>query len=81
MLLADLLIDAGLFAQAKQVLDMLKEEEFSEFVRRDAGEIKTLARRVSLSEKEKLLLERYSQLSEKTALISKKFEKLDNKKR
>lgn len=36
-LLADLLIEAGRLPEAQQVLDLLKEEEYAEFVRRDAG--------------------------------------------
>jgi len=35
--LADLLIDAGRLAEAQQVLAMLKEEEYFDFVRRDAA--------------------------------------------
>ncbi len=79
--LADLLIEAGRFAQAEEVLRMLKEEEFSEFVRRDADGIKTLSQRVVLTEKEKLLLERYTKLAESVANIGQKFQKLDDKKR
>lgn len=36
--LADLLFDQGRYAEAQQVLGMLKEEEFFDFVRRDAGD-------------------------------------------
>ncbi len=79
--LADLLIENGNFVQAKQVLQMLKEEEYFEFVRRDAGEVKTLAQRVVLSDKEKLLIERYSKLAESAAATGAKFELLDDKKR
>ena len=79
--LADLLIEAGRFAQANEVLAMLKEEEFAKFVRRDADEIKSLSQRVALTEKEKLLLERYSKLAEKVANIGQKFQKLDDRKR
>lgn len=80
-LLADLLIEAGRFAQAEEVLQMLKEEEFFEFVRRDPDEIKTLSKRVALNEKEKLLLEKYSSLAGKAAQIGQQFQKLDEKKR
>lgn len=51
--LADLLIENGQFAEAQKVLEMLKEEEFAKFVRRDADEIKMLSRRVVLNQKEK----------------------------
>jgi CHAT domain-containing protein/Flp pilus assembly protein TadD len=79
--LADLLIGNGSFTEANQVLEMLKEEEYFEFVRRDSAEIKTLAQRVTLNEKEKLLLERYSKLAATAAGASEKFQKLDDKKR
>ncbi|HMS40283.1 MAG TPA: tetratricopeptide repeat protein [Pyrinomonadaceae bacterium] len=79
--LADLLIELGRFAQAEVVLRMLKEEEFSAFVRRDADEIKTLSQRVVLTEKEKLLLERYKKLAENVASIGQTFQKLDDRKR
>ncbi len=79
--LADLLIANGQFAEAEQVLRMLKEEEFSEFIKRDANEIKTLNQRVALNEKEKELLKRYTELSDKIAEIGAEFQKLDDKKR
>lgn len=79
--LADLLIELGRFAQAEEVLAMLKEEEFSKFVRRDIDEIKSLSQRVVLTEKEKLLLERYIKLAGNVAQIGHKFQKLDDKKR
>jgi len=79
--LADLLIKQGLFAQAKQVLEMLKEEEFLKFVQRDADEIKSLKNRVKLSRKEKDLLARYSSFAASVTAIGKRFAELDNKKR
>ena len=79
--LADLLIEQGLFAQAKQVLQMLKEEEYLEFIRRDANEIKNLKNRVKLSKKEKELLARYSFFAARVTKFGKQFTKLDNKKR
>jgi CHAT domain-containing protein len=79
--LADLLISQGQFAQAEQVLQMLKEEEFFDFVRRDASEIKNLEKRVALTEKERELIKRYSLLAEKITRLGKEFEKLDNRKR
>jgi CHAT domain-containing protein/Flp pilus assembly protein TadD len=79
--LADLLIEAGRFAEAQEVLRMLKEEEFSKFARRDSTEIKTLSQRVNLTAKEKLLLEKYAKLAESVAQIGEKFQKLDAKKR
>lgn len=79
--LADTLISEGRFAQAEQVLAMLKEEEYFEFVRRDADEVKNLSRRVALSEKEQRLVERYSLLAGRVTEIGEQFLKLDEKKR
>ncbi len=78
--LVDLLIADGRYAQAEQVLRMLKEEEYFDFVRRDSDEIKTLDQRVSLNEKEKKLIGRYSDLSENIAKIGSEFEELDKRK-
>lgn len=79
--LADLLIELGRFAEAEEVLQMLKEEEFSEFVQRDAAEIKSLNRRVKLTEKERLLIARYTLLASRTAELGEQFSKLDERKR
>lgn len=80
-ILADILIEAGLFAQAEQVLRMLKEEEFFEFVGRDESEIKTLGQRVALTPKEQELIARYASLSGRLTNIGSDFMKLDARKR
>ncbi len=79
--LADLLIEQGSFAQAEQILAMLKQEEYFEFVRRDSSEIAKLDERVPLDKSEKLLLEKYSALAGKIAEIGREFVRLDDKKR
>ncbi|MBK8147239.1 MAG: CHAT domain-containing protein [Acidobacteria bacterium] len=79
--LADILISVGQFADAENILRMLKEEEFSGFVRRDGDEVKTLAQRANLTEKEKTLIERYSKLADQVSQAGEKFQKLDDKKR
>jgi CHAT domain-containing protein/tetratricopeptide (TPR) repeat protein len=79
--LADILIQRGQFAQAEQVLAMLKEEEYFDFVRRDASEISKLGARTPLSETEKALIARYSLLADKVTEIGQEFTKLDDKKR
>lgn len=79
--LADLLIANGQFAEAEEVLQMLKEEEFSDFIKRDPDEIKNLSQRVTLTEKERELIKRYSELADKVAEIGQEFLKLDDKKR
>ena len=79
--LADILIEAGLFAQAEQVLRMLKEEEFFEFVGRDESEIASLGQRVALTPKEQELIARYTSLSGRITTIGARFLKLDARKR
>ena len=59
-ILADVLVKQGQFAQAERVLAMLKEEEYFDFVRRDAAEISKLQERVPLSDREKALIEQYA---------------------
>jgi CHAT domain-containing protein/predicted negative regulator of RcsB-dependent stress response len=79
--LADILIEQGQFAQADAVLSMLKDEEYFDFVRRDAGEIAKLGERVPLNEKEKLLIAEYSRLADKLTQLGQEFIVLDNRKR
>lgn len=78
--LADILISEGRFAEAQQVLLLLKQEEYFEFVRRDADEIKSLKQRVSLKTDEQKLIERYNQLADKVTAIGVEFQKLQEKK-
>jgi CHAT domain-containing protein/tetratricopeptide (TPR) repeat protein len=79
--LAEILIEAGLFAQAEQVLRMLKEEEFFEFVGRDESEIESLGQRVALTPKEQELIARYTSLSGRITTIGARFLKLDARRR
>jgi CHAT domain-containing protein len=50
--LADLLITQGRLPEAEQVLDLLKEEEYFEFIRRDSKESSTLTAPVKLTKEE-----------------------------
>jgi hypothetical protein len=77
--LADLLIGLGRLAEAEDVLQMLKEEEFSEFVLRDATEIKGLRRRVRLTAKEQRLIDRYILLATRATEIGEQFRRLEDK--
>jgi|CXWL01.1.fsa_nt_gi CHAT domain-containing protein len=78
--LADLLISLGRLAEADEVLQMLKEEEFSEFVRRDAAEIERLKRQARLTPKERQLVERYLTLADRASEIGEQYRGLDDKK-
>lgn len=79
--LADLLIEQGQLAQAEQVLRMLKEEEYFDFVRRDNKEIQTLDQRISLTERERQLVERYTALTNRITEIGREYANIEKKKR
>lgn len=78
--LADLLISLGRFAEADDVLRMLKEEEYSDFVRRDPTEIERLKRTVRLNAAERKLIDRYLAIAQNAAETSEKLRELDDKK-
>ncbi len=61
--LADLLISVGRLPEAEQVLAMLKEEEYFDFVRRDSGEIKKLSQRADLTPEEQKAFDEYTRLA------------------
>ena len=80
--LAELLIDEGLLPEAQQVLDLLKEEEYFDFVRRDKSEAGSLSGRASYTAAEKFWVERYASISSQVAALGREFGKIrDNKKR
>ncbi len=67
--LADLLISKGRLPEAQQVLDMLKEDEYVEFVRRDAGEAAAHKSPATLTPAETELDKRYRQIADRVAAI------------
>lgn len=77
--LAEILIEDGRFAQAEQVLRMLKEEEYSNFVRRDANEIQTLNERVKLEPAEEEVIKKYKLLADKLGEKGRRFHELELK--
>ena len=79
--LADLLIDEGRLSEAQQVLAMLKEEETSEFVKRDAREIESLSKRADLRPDEKTALEKYNRLAGNLTALGAEFTVLDDKRK
>lgn len=78
--LADLLIGLGRFAEADDVLRMLKEEEFFDFTERDATEIERLKQRVRLTPKERELIDRYLALASRATEIGEEYRKLNDAK-
>jgi CHAT domain-containing protein/Tfp pilus assembly protein PilF len=67
--LADLLIDQGRLAEAQQVLAMLKEEEYFDFVRRDAGRTEGRSTQTSFSKPETEWAHRFQEVNERLAAI------------
>lgn len=61
--LADLLLEQDRIAEAQQVLNLLKEEEFFEFVRRDSGHTASLAGRTELTPAEAEWDRRYNEIA------------------
>ena len=80
-LLADILIDLGQFAQAKQVLNMLKAEEYFDFVRRTKSEIDDLETKVSLTASERRLIKRYMEIADDVGRLSQEYSQLENQRR
>lgn len=76
---ADLLIAEGRLIEAQQILDMLKEEEFYGFVRRDASEIEKLSQRADLTTDETAALKRYQTISARITEIGAEFGRLQDK--
>ena len=79
--LADVLIGQGRFAEAEQVLAMLKMDEFFGFVRRDADEIKNLTTRIEPNSAERKALERYLETAEKITAVGAETIKLEDRKK
>lgn len=77
--LADLLAAEGRLPEAQQVLAMLKEKEYSEFLSRDSDEIKNLAQIVTRPD-EKEVLEKYAEYSKTLAADGKELAELEAKK-
>lgn len=79
--LAETLISEGRLPEAQQVLAMLKEEELSGFVRRDAKEIENLSKRADLRANEKIALEKYNQISSKVTSLGAELNALEDVRR
>jgi CHAT domain-containing protein len=78
--LADLLISEGRLPEARQVISMLKEEEYFEFIRRDIQEASTLSKRATLTPKEAEWERRYQEISDQLTVIGKEHGELLAKK-
>jgi len=77
--LADILISQGRLKEAQQVLGLLKEEEYFEFVRRDKDEIDALARSVEFNEVERKAFAEYASLADQLTAIGAEYQPLFDK--
>jgi CHAT domain-containing protein/Tfp pilus assembly protein PilF len=67
--LAELLIAQGRLAEAEQVLGLLKEEEYFEYIRRDGGEASLLNRRADLTPEETECEKHYHEIGDRLMAI------------
>ncbi len=67
--LAEILIAQGRLAEAEQVLALLKEEEYFQYIRRDAGEASSLNRRADLTPEEAEYEQRYREIGDRLMTI------------
>jgi len=77
--LAELLIEQGRFAEAQQVLAMLKEDEYFGFIRRDSSAANKLTTRASYIATEEPWLREYEAISSSNAKLGKEIGELKNK--
>jgi CHAT domain-containing protein len=75
--LIDILVTEGRLSEAQQVLAMLKEDEYFDYVRRDPNEIKKLSLRADLRADERAALEKYETLAGKVTEYGTQFAKLE----
>jgi CHAT domain-containing protein len=67
--LADLLVERGRVLEAQQVLGLLKEEEYYQFVRRDGADSANLTAPAALTPEEQDLADRYREISDQIAIL------------
>lgn len=75
--LAGLLIAQGRIPEAERVLEMLKEEEFFQYTRRDKAVASALLTRTDLSDKEQKALDEYSKIADQLTSIGSELEALE----
>lgn len=75
--LASLLIEQGRIAEAEQVLAMLKEEEYFEYVRRDDKVAEGLLKRANLLPEEEAALKRYREKADELTRLGREYAALE----
>ncbi|MBW1855048.1 MAG: tetratricopeptide repeat protein, partial [Deltaproteobacteria bacterium] len=79
--LADLLIDQGRLPEARHVLDMQKEEEYFDFLLRDASLRSRHTTTTAYSDREQQWSKRYREISNRIAALGEEFAELKQKKK
>ena len=80
-MLAELLISVGRLPEAQQVLNMLKGDEFKDFVRRDAADASSPDTPVAYRSDETDWRQRYDQIADQVTALGGRMEDLQGKKR
>lgn len=75
--LAEILIDAGRFFEAQQVLALLKQEEYADYAMRDADEIKKLSTLDGLRVVDRAALQKYEEIAAKLTEYGTRLVKLE----
>jgi CHAT domain-containing protein/tetratricopeptide (TPR) repeat protein len=77
--LADLLVAEARLPEAQQVLGLLKQEEFFEFVRRDRAAASAFEGRADLTSEEAEWAQRYQEMSERLVAAGRRYQQLNAK--
>ncbi len=77
--LSDLLVDLGRLPEAQQVLDMLKEREYFDFLLRGPGRDDDRITTASFTRQESSLAQRYHELSDHITVLGKEMSRLKKK--
>jgi len=78
--LAGLLISEGRLGEAQSVLNLLKDEEYFDFIRRDANEASSLTPSAPLTKKEDAVAKKYREQAASVAAIGNEWSALQRKK-
>jgi CHAT domain-containing protein/Tfp pilus assembly protein PilF len=79
-MLTDILMIEGRLSESRQVLDMLKEQEYFEFIRRDSSSVGVLSSQVDFTKFENQWLEKSNYVMESLSTISSEYHLLKFKK-
>ena len=76
---SDLLVEQGRLSEAQQILDLLKNQEYFDFIRRDLAFAKALEGRLDLTPREKAAYDEYTKIADELAGVAAELQKLEKK--